>query len=233
MLLFFIFIFFNQVVLCLTPYQDHLSCLHKIQVSRGVTWNKVQNMSNMAWVNVYCALWSVCFSQTEASDQMNALIFHIFDPGFWCAWSKWCQVSQCGINFLRNHMNSYWVTARIIDHQREYIKKCTTHFIVESWAKWLIERLLGITHKQWFYHNARVHLEKLDDFKEEEHKSIMSRLQELISTDLEELLPQDWMLLEGDFESIGSGIAANRLYWITKMEVAIRASKHSTQNTRR
>lgn len=100
-----------------------------------------------------------------------------------------------------------------------------------SWAAKVSEcLLLGITHKQWIYRNAHVHLEKLDDHATAEHEVIMSWVRCLLWTHPDNLLPHDRMLLEGDSEELGSGTAASclYLYWIASnsMEVALGAATH-------
>ena len=41
------------------------------------------------------------------------------------------------------------------------------------------------------------------------------------------------MLLEGNFQSLGSGVAENWLYWIAKMEAAIGAATHAAHDRSR
>jgi hypothetical protein len=130
-------------------------------------------------------------------------------------------------NFLEGRILSL-----MVEEQRIHIKSCSTVYTVESWATGMIEHLLGITHKQWVYRNARVHLEKLDGHTEAEHAKIMSRIRVLLWTDPDSLMPRDRLLLEGDFSALGSGPAANRLYWIASMESALGAAAHERRRSR-
>ena len=124
-------------------------------------------------------------------------------------------------NFLKGRIPSL-----MVEEQCRHIKTCSAVYTVELWSIGMIEHLLGITHKQWLYRNARVHLEKLDGHTEAEHVKVMSRRRVLLWTDPDSLMPQDRMLLEGDFSALGSGPAANRLYWIASMESALGAAQH-------
>ena len=130
-------------------------------------------------------------------------------------------------NFLEGR-----ITSLMVEEQRLHITQCGTVFTADSWATNMIERLLGITHRQWIYQNARVHLEKLDGHTEAEHAAIMSRVRVLLWTDPDDLLPQDRMLLEGNFEALGSGTAAGHLYWIVSMESSLGGVTHDRRHTR-
>ena len=45
-----------------------------------------------------------------------------------------------------------------------------------TWAKNFLRHLLSITHRQWLYWNARIHLRKLEGKTEREHTKIMEEV---------------------------------------------------------
>ena len=45
----------------------------------------------------------------------------------------------------------------LVDFQFAHYQEIPTRWTVERWAKGLIQRLLGLTHRQWLYRNAVVH----------------------------------------------------------------------------
>ena len=53
----------------------------------------------------------------------------------------------------------------------------------------LIEQLVQLKHKHWLFRNSRVHYNKLEGLTEEQHKQIVNKVKDLMSTDLTELLP--------------------------------------------
>ena len=91
----------------------------------------------------------------------------------------------------------------------------------EWWAKGLIRRLLGITHRQWLYRNANVHIKKRDGKTIVQHEEIMDKVRDLIDTDPMDLLPENRHLLEEDFEHLGRAPFSHREYWVAEMETAL------------
>jgi hypothetical protein len=95
----------------------------------------------------------------------------------------------------------------------------------QSWAKGLIQRLLGITHCQWLYRNAVVRFKGPDGYTQAEHDRILTKMKDYLWVDPQDLLPRDRGLLDEDFASLGNSPAAGEL-WIATMEVAISAAEH-------
>lgn len=69
----------------------------------------------------------------------------------------------------------------------------------EWWAKGLMRRLLGITHRQWLHRNANVHIKKRDGKTQVQHEEIMDKVRDLLYTDPMDLLEEDRHLLQEDF----------------------------------
>ena len=51
-----------------------------------------------------------------------------------------------------------------------------------------------------------------------ENRSIFDRIEELVQTDPDELLPNHKHLLGMDFKDLDKGVAAHRQYWIANIE---------------
>jgi hypothetical protein len=110
-----------------------------------------------------------------------------------------------------------------------YVDMMRLHYIVcpsryknaEWWAKGLIRRLLGITHRQWLHRNAKVHIKKRDGKTQVQHEEIMDKVRDLILTDPMDLLSEDRHLLEEDFEYLGKAPSSHREYWVAEMDTAL------------
>jgi hypothetical protein len=123
-------------------------------------------------------------------------------------------------NFVEGHISSYYLTA--IKSSLPQRSRLTP----TSWAKKFVYRLIVGTHKQWLYWNAHVHYKKLNGLTAAEHALIFTRVAELLHTDLLDLLPSHRFLLNGNFEALGEGGAANRQHWIAAMESALMAAEY-------
>ena len=120
----------------------------------------------------------------------------------------------------------------MVDHMRIHYYQVPGYQTAEWWAKNLMKRLLGITHKQWLYRNARVHLKKRDGKTEVEHEKIMKKVKKMMDTDLMELLERDrHLLLTEDFEQLGQAPSSYREYWVAEMETAIESSAKTKRQT--
>ena len=82
-------------------------------------------------------------------------------------------------------------------------------------------RVLHITHRQWLYRNARIHIRLSDGLTEPEHKNIIQLIHNLLHTDPNDLLPQHRHLLRQDFQQLGEGPSLDRQYWIESMQSAL------------
>jgi hypothetical protein len=81
-----------------------------------------------------------------------------------------------------------------------------------------------LTHRQWSYRNQVVH-HTVEGRTVEEHREIIREIEELLSVDPKTLLPKYRSLFEDqDFEELGRGSTANRLYWLYSARAAVAAS---------
>ena len=67
-----------------------------------------------------------------------------------------------------------------------YLQRNESYWKIKTWASHFIQHLLNITHRQWLYRNARLHLRKLDGMTTSEHKAIIDLVCEMIGADLKE-----------------------------------------------
>eukprot|EP00984_Skeletonema_dohrnii_P020685 scaffold10156_cov98-Skeletonema_dohrnii-CCMP3373.AAC.4 len=129
-------------------------------------------------------------------------------------------------NFVEGRILTVLVTFQFA-HDREIPRRWT----VERWAKGLIQRLLGFAHRQWLYRNAVVRLKgPMDTLMLNMNGFHMSKMQDFLWVDPQDLLLRDRGLLNENFESLGSSPAACEL-WIAAIEVAISAAEHLVNKT--
>jgi hypothetical protein len=99
---------------------------------------------------------------------------------------------------------------------------------IKTWATKFIQQILHITHQQWLFRNARVHIRLLEGKTTDEHNEIMTQVLEKLSTPADELLPQHRHLVEVDFTRLGEGTTLDRQYWLATLDSAIRAAGHTS-----
>merc|ERR1712051_487783 len=114
-------------------------------------------------------------------------------------------------------------------HQRSHLAHLKTRMTAKRWAKTLITKLLQITHKQWLLRNAKIHIKRKGDMNKEEHDKLLEKIEKLIWTDPEDLLPGDEHLLNEDFDSLGRASAIDQILWVAEMEASITAANHGAQ----
>jgi hypothetical protein len=95
----------------------------------------------------------------------------------------------------------------------------------DFWAQGLI-RLMQVTHAQWAYRNATVHLEVKDGRTDAAHKTILETMEGFLHTDPEQLLEEHCHLLFSDFAALTSSPTKDRLEWISEIDSALGAASH-------
>ena len=83
-----------------------------------------------------------------------------------------------------------------------------------------------MTHAQWAYRNATVHLEVKDRWTAAAHKTILKTIEGFLHTDLEQLLEEHCHLLFSDFAALASGPTKDELEWISEIDSALGAASH-------
>ncbi len=95
----------------------------------------------------------------------------------------------------------------MVQLQQKYLRDRDTWRTAESWVRGLIEQLLQITHRQWLHQNALLHYCLSDGRTYTKRKQLIARVQELMWTDPNNLLPIDCSLPDEDFKKLGAADA--------------------------
>merc|ERR1712153_265864 len=109
---------------------------------------------------------------------------------------------------------------------RPMLKEAGLRLSPQRWGREFVAKLLNITHKQWIFRNSKKHYLGEGGLTAAESQSIFDRVEELMHTDPDELLPKHKHLMNEDFRALGEGAARHRQYWIANMETAIAAARH-------
>jgi hypothetical protein len=86
--------------------------------------------------------------------------------------------------------------------------------------KWLLQ----MTHAQWAYRNATVHLEVKDGRMAAAHIIILETMEGFLHTGPEQLLEEHCHLLFSDFVALASSPTKDKLKWISEIESALGAA---------
>ena len=118
-----------------------------------------------------------------------------------------------------------------VEHRRMHLASIKTTMTAKRWAKGLITRLLQMTHKQWLLRNAKVHIKRKGDLTAKEHDKLLSKIESLIWTDPDDLLPGDEHLLNEDFDQLGRASAIDQQLWVAEMEASMTAANQGSTPT--
>ena len=146
-----------------------------------------------------------------------------------------CADSPTLQSFATDHDKLGWenfMTGRICSSlfrlQRTYLQQSRSPQAISSWACQFTQHVLHITHQQWLYRNARIHIRVLENMTAPEHHAIRDTVLTLLHTDPDDLLPQhQHLLLDQDFHQLGSGTTLDRQHWIAHMNSALAAAKYT------
>jgi hypothetical protein len=83
-----------------------------------------------------------------------------------------------------------------------------------------------MTHAQWVYRNATVHLEVKDRWTAATHETILKTMEGFLHTNLEHLLEEHRHLLFSDFVALASGPTKDKLESISEIDSALGAASH-------
>ena len=98
-------------------------------------------------------------------------------------------------NFLEGRIAAMWVENRIDNICERKLKRGGS-----KWARGLMSRLLQITHQQWMYRNATVHIKIKDGCTLDQHRRTLDEIEKCLDTDPEELLWEHKHLLFTNFK---------------------------------
>ncbi len=83
-----------------------------------------------------------------------------------------------------------------------------------------------MTHAQWAYRNATVHLEVKEGQTAAAHETILETMEGFLYTDPEKLLKEHCHLLFSDFAALASGPIKDKLKLISETDSALGAAAH-------
>ena len=101
----------------------------------------------------------------------------------------------------------------------------------EVWGRGVIACLLHISHKQWLFRNATIHL-KGGGKTETQREENIGRVRELMWIDPSKFLRKHRYLLEDDFAQLGEKSVPDKEYWISSVESVVSAAEHVWQRNR-
>ncbi len=147
--------------------------------------------------------------------------------------SKICSHWPSFSSFSRDHDNLGWdsfimgrISKSLFAIQHSHLTQIGSRQSISSWASQFTHKILNIPHKQWLYRNARIHIRLVEGLTTAEHNTIRDKVVALLSTDLDDLLPQHQPLLTNqDFERLGRGTTLDRQHWVAQMTSAVAAAK--------
>ena len=126
-------------------------------------------------------------------------------------------------NFLEGRVGS-----QLFQLQQDKLHRHPSRLHIKTWGSKFIQHVLSITHDQWIFRNARVHIKLLEHKTVDEHDSIMESVMDRLTTPPEDLLTQHRHLMEMDFTKLGEGTTADRQYWIATVDSARKAATHDS-----
>jgi hypothetical protein len=91
---------------------------------------------------------------------------------------------------------------------------------------------LQMTHAQWAYRNATVHLEVKEGQTAAAHETILETMEGFLHTDPEQPLKEHRHLLFSDFAALASGPIKDKLEWISEIDSALGAASHVAWGSR-
>jgi hypothetical protein len=126
-------------------------------------------------------------------------------------------------NFLEGRIGT-----KLFELQQASLQRNQTRLHIKTWGTQFIHQVLAITHNQWTFRNARIHIRLMENKTTEEHDSIMEAVLDRLATSPDNLLPQHRHLMELDFAQLGEGTTADRQYWIATIDSALKAATYGT-----
>ncbi len=103
--------------------------------------------------------------------------------------------------------------------------------LADFWAQGLMQWLLQITHTQWAYRNATVHLEVKEGWTAAAHETILGTMEGFLHTYLEQLPEEHCHLLFSEFAALPSGPIKDKLEWISELDSALGIASHVAQGS--
>ena len=119
----------------------------------------------------------------------------------------------------------------LVGLQQGYLIRNKSFWKIRTWSSHLIQHLLNITHRQWLYRNAKIHIRKLDGMTASEHHTVIELVKDMLLVDPTDLLPRHRILLERDYVALGEGSSVDRKLWLEQMNSALLAARTSNSTS--
>ena len=158
------------------------------------------------------------YLEARGTKMMTDIVQDTGDPDLYCYAEEHDELGWS--NFLEGR-----VGATLFLIQEESMKELGMKMTLTKWSGLLVQSLILITHRQWLYRNAQVHLKKAEGLTEREHMRVIEEVRQMMLVDPNELLPRHQHLLEEDFLRLGQGSTVNRKLWLDKMSAAVKAKR--------
>jgi hypothetical protein len=129
-------------------------------------------------------------------------------------------------NFYRRAQSVMWVELR-----REDIRVRKLQRNEDSWARGLMRRLLQMTHQQWSYQNATVHL-KIEGCTRIEHNQLLEEIDQCLDSDPGVLLQDHRQLMFADFEKLAKGTVNDKRLWVAEFHAVRSLARHVGRGTK-
>jgi hypothetical protein len=97
-----------------------------------------------------------------------------------------------------------------------------------DWTKYLISKLLHITHSQWIYRNFTLHDKLCGYLHNKSLEDTRITIEELAETSPEDIPKESKFLLEINFGDLTKSHIENQQYWIIALQAAITTGRRST-----
>jgi hypothetical protein len=124
-------------------------------------------------------------------------------------------------NFFEGQIAAIWVEHRVDNICNRKLKHGGG-----KWARGLISKLLQITHQQWMYRNATVHLKIKDGCTVVQHQQALDNIERCLDTDPEEMLREHSHLLFTNFKNLATGPIKDKQQWLAEFKAARSAAHH-------
>jgi hypothetical protein len=103
-------------------------------------------------------------------------------------------------NFVEGRICALWVEMRAQEIHTRGLQKGA-----DFWERVLMQHLLQLTHRQWLYCNATVHMKVKDGLTIAQHNTILMHIKKCLQIDPAYLLVEGWELLEANFDKLTHG----------------------------
>jgi hypothetical protein len=123
--------------------------------------------------------------------------------------------------FLEGQLCALWV-----EHRAQHIQWANITRLAGFWAQGLMQWLLQMTHAQWAYRNAAIHLEAKEGWTAAARETILGTMEDFLHTDYEQFLEERHHLLFSDFAALAFRPIKDKLEWIAEIDSALGAASH-------